>query len=48
MPPTTQSIHAPLSQTWTSEGELSSKGVMAKLAAKYKHPSGMYVHVHVR
>lgn len=27
--------------TWTSEGELSSKGVMAKLAAKYKHPSGI-------
>lgn len=28
-------------KTWTSEGELSSKGVMAKLAAKYKHPSGI-------
>lgn len=27
-------------QTWTTDGELSSKGVLAKLTAKYKHSSG--------
>jgi hypothetical protein len=30
-----------LLQTWTQDMELSNKGVMGKLSAKYKHVSGV-------